>query len=276
MCRSGWPTTTRRPSEVSQHLDRRLVEVGQRLGRDHVGRLAREHAAARDVDDAIEIRQQRVHVVRDEQDRHPLLATDPVEQRRNRDLIRQVEAVERLVEEQQLRPADECLRDQEPLLLAAGELADRAARQTPRLRRAESSRRSAGHGVPAGECPSATRRARGARGRRRERASPRRMRGAAAGSRRRHRTVALPVRSGSNPSSTCRSVDLPAPFGPSTATNSPFSIRAVASAQIVRPPSATDASTSSITAPAPAPRAAARAAPTATARSSPTRERASR
>ncbi len=52
------------------------------------------------------------------------------DERRDRGLVRQVEAVERLVEQQQLRPADERLRDQQPLLLAAGELADRRARRT--------------------------------------------------------------------------------------------------------------------------------------------------
>ena len=54
-----------------------------------------------------------------------LLAADALEQRRHRALVGQVEAVQRLVEDQQPRLADERLRDQQPLLLAAGELADR-------------------------------------------------------------------------------------------------------------------------------------------------------
>ena len=57
-----------------------------------------------------------------------LLLADPRDQRRDRNLVRQVEAVERLVEQQQRGPLDECLCDQQPLLLAAGQLADRAVR----------------------------------------------------------------------------------------------------------------------------------------------------
>ena len=38
-----------------QHLDRRLVEARQRLGRDHLVRRARHRAAAPEVHDAIEV-----------------------------------------------------------------------------------------------------------------------------------------------------------------------------------------------------------------------------
>ena len=62
----------------------------------------------------------------DEQHRHALLAADALHERRDTGLVRQIEAVERLVEHQQLGPADERLCDQQPLLLAAGEAADRA------------------------------------------------------------------------------------------------------------------------------------------------------
>ena len=49
-------------------------------------------------------------------------------ERGDRALVRQVEAVERLVEQQQSRRADERPRDQQPLLLAARALADRPPR----------------------------------------------------------------------------------------------------------------------------------------------------
>src|SRR5581483_703343 len=88
-------------------------------------RPAAQHTATRDVDHPVEVRQQRVHVVREEQDGERALPADSVEQRSDRQLVRQVEAVERFVEEQQVRLADECLRDQQPLLLTARELADR-------------------------------------------------------------------------------------------------------------------------------------------------------
>ena len=63
---------------------------------------AGDDAPAGDVDDPVEVREQRVDVVRDEQDRDVLGAADPAEQRRDGRLVGQVEAVERLVEEEQL------------------------------------------------------------------------------------------------------------------------------------------------------------------------------
>ena len=52
---------------------------------------------------------------------------DAADECRDRGLIWQIEAVERLVEQQQLRATNERLGDQESLLLAARELADRLA-----------------------------------------------------------------------------------------------------------------------------------------------------
>src|SRR5436189_1509606 len=112
----------------AQHLDRRAVEAAERGARDHLGGAAFDGAAAGDVDDAVEVAEDRVDVVGDEQHRDLLLSADPSYERRDRGLVGQVEAVERLVEQQQLRSTDECLRDQQPLLLAARELADRPAR----------------------------------------------------------------------------------------------------------------------------------------------------
>ena len=63
--------------------------------------------------------------MRDQHHGHLLLAADPRDQRRDGGLVGQVEAVERLVEQSNSRLADERLGDQQPLLLAAGELADR-------------------------------------------------------------------------------------------------------------------------------------------------------
>ena len=53
------------------------------------------------------------------------LAADARDQRGDGGLVGQVEAVQRLVQQQQPGPRGERLRDQQPLLLAAGELADR-------------------------------------------------------------------------------------------------------------------------------------------------------
>ena len=164
------------------------------------------------------------------------LLADPAHERGDRGLVRQVEAVERLVEQQQLGPADERLRDQQPLLLAARELADRPARVAGRRRRARSPRatrvasaRAAAAGRGAGR-PSARRRARAGRGRCRGCACRRRSCAAAAGSRSasfaspggsaEHARRARPPAAAGRASALI-SVDLPAPFGPSTATNSP-------------------------------------------------------
>src|ERR1700730_2977119 len=63
----------------------------------------------------------------DEQDSHSLRPADVLHQRRNGLLVAHVEAVERFVEQQDRRPRYQRLRDQQPLLLATGQLADRTA-----------------------------------------------------------------------------------------------------------------------------------------------------
>src|SRR5207247_4940926 len=105
-------------------LDRRAVETAERSARDHLFRRALDRAAAGEVDDAVEVADDRVDVVRDEQHGDLLLLADAAHERGDRGLVGEVEAVERLVEQQQPRPPDERLRDQQALLLAAGELAD--------------------------------------------------------------------------------------------------------------------------------------------------------
>src|SRR5262249_17255495 len=67
-------------------------------------------------------------VVRDEHHRDVLLHADAPDESGDAHLVREVEAVERLVEEEELRTTDERLRDEQALLLTAGELADRATR----------------------------------------------------------------------------------------------------------------------------------------------------
>ena len=86
---------------------------------------------AGEVDHPVEVAEQRVHVVSDEQHRDPLHGAHALHERRDRGLVGEIEAVERLVEDQQRRSAHERLGDQQALLLAARELADRAAARTP-------------------------------------------------------------------------------------------------------------------------------------------------
>src|SRR5437868_1069457 len=102
-----------------QYLYRYSVQGRQDLARDHVLRRALHRGAAGEVDDPVERRDDGVDVVRDEHDGHVLLVADAAHELGDTGLVREVEAVERLVEEQELRPADERLGDEEPLLLAA-------------------------------------------------------------------------------------------------------------------------------------------------------------
>jgi len=66
--------------------------------------------------------------VGDHDHRHPLGAADVGDQRRHRRLVGDVEGVQRLAEQQQLRTVDEGLGDQQPLLLAVGARPDRPVR----------------------------------------------------------------------------------------------------------------------------------------------------
>src|SRR5438045_353258 len=98
------------PVRGVQHLDRHAEEPRQRLARDHISRPAADRAAAGDIDDLVDEAEDRVDVVRDEQDGDVLLLADPAHERGDRGLAREVEAVERLVQQEQLRAADERLR----------------------------------------------------------------------------------------------------------------------------------------------------------------------
>src|SRR5438874_2627122 len=91
----------------AEHFDRHPVERAERLRGDDLLRRPFHRRAAGEVDDAVEVADDRVHVVRDEQDCNVLLGGDATHERGDADLIGKVEAVQRLVEEQQLRAADE-------------------------------------------------------------------------------------------------------------------------------------------------------------------------
>src|SRR3954453_14973102 len=122
----GWlgrPDDDQAPIGGLEHLDRNVVETAQDLARDHLAGLADDSAAAREVDDAIEIAEDRVDIVRDEQHRYALRAGHPLEESGNGPLVGEVEAVQRLVEQEHPRTPDQCLGDEEALLLAARELA---------------------------------------------------------------------------------------------------------------------------------------------------------
>ena len=80
--------------------------------------------AVRDVHDPVHHGEQRVHVVRRQEHRDLVLAGQLAEHGDDLLLAAQVEVGKRLVEQEQLRPGDQRVRDQHPLLLTAGQLAD--------------------------------------------------------------------------------------------------------------------------------------------------------
>ena len=106
------------------HVDVVAVEAAEHVGPDHLLAGAAGGAAAREVDDPVHHRQQRVDLVGGDQDGDAALAADPGEQRDDLAGAAQVEVRERLVGEQQARAGDQRVGDQDPLLLAAGEAAD--------------------------------------------------------------------------------------------------------------------------------------------------------
>ena len=111
-----------------EDLDRCAVQPGQRLTGDDLSGRSRDGGAACEVHDVVDVAEDRVDVMRDEQDGDPLGAADLLDERGDGALVRQVEAVERLVQEEELRSPNERLRDEESLLLAAGERAERTFR----------------------------------------------------------------------------------------------------------------------------------------------------
>src|SRR5439155_25546588 len=60
----------------AQHLDRYAVQAGERLARDHLLRRALDRRAFRDVDDTVEVAEDRIDVVSDEQDCDVLVPAD--------------------------------------------------------------------------------------------------------------------------------------------------------------------------------------------------------
>ena len=109
----------------AQHVHGRAVQVGQRLGGEHLVRLSDRPAPGGEIQHAVDHRVHGVDVVRDEDDGRPYAAPVRVEQARDDRLVGEVEREKRLVGEQEHGLRDERLRDAQPLLLAAGEPADR-------------------------------------------------------------------------------------------------------------------------------------------------------
>ena len=119
------------------HVDVLAVQPGQHLGLDHLVGGADRHPARGHVDDPVHHRHQRVHVVRRQQHRDALGPGQPGQHRDDPLLAGDVQVGQRLVEQQQPRQADQRVRDHDPLLLAAGQLADPRVGVPPRADRGQ-------------------------------------------------------------------------------------------------------------------------------------------
>ena len=88
----------------AEHVDVLAVQGAEHLGADHLlGRAARRPARG-DVDDTVHHRQQRVHLVRRDEHRDPLLPRDPGQQGDDLLLAADVQVGQWLVQEQQPGP----------------------------------------------------------------------------------------------------------------------------------------------------------------------------
>ncbi len=95
------------------------VEPAEGVGTDHLIGRARCGPAVGEIHDAVHDRQQRVHVVSGEQDRDVLFDGDSGQEVDHLGGGADIQVGQRLVEQQQLRAADERLGDHDPLLLPA-------------------------------------------------------------------------------------------------------------------------------------------------------------
>ena len=112
------------PPVHPDHVDVLAVQAGQDLGLDHLVGAADRDPAAGHVDDPVHHRHQRVHVVRRSSTAIPSARASRASTETIALLAGDVQVGQRLVEQQQPGPADQGVRDHDPLLLAAGQLAD--------------------------------------------------------------------------------------------------------------------------------------------------------
>ena len=108
----------------ADHVHVMPVQLGEARRRDHLVGWPGGGVPVRHVHDAVHDAEQGVHVVRRQQHRDLLLAGQLAEHRDDLLFTAQVKVGERLVEQEQLRPGDQRVRDQHALLLAAGQLTD--------------------------------------------------------------------------------------------------------------------------------------------------------
>ena len=117
----------------AHHLDLRAVEPRQhRPGDDFVDRADHRRAGAQ-IEHPVDRVDQRIELVGAEEDRDLQFVAQPPRDVDDALLVGRIERDQGFVEQQQARPAEQRLAQQQALALAARELADRAARQLARV-----------------------------------------------------------------------------------------------------------------------------------------------
>ena len=211
------------------HLDVGAVQLRQRLGGHHLLDGADPESAVDQIQHPVHVRQDRVDLVGDDDDRGAGVAAAAVDQLRHQLGVGRVQRQQRFVAQQQHRVAGQRLGDPDPLQLAARHQPDPDVGQ---LFAVDLLQRPLHGCAPAGPIggraapprPSGARRCPAQPGRGRAASPPGRSDDVAAHSRWARCppfTFATPALSGSCPSSTLSSEVLPVPLGPSTAMNSP-------------------------------------------------------
>ena len=91
----------------ADHVDRRVVELAQHIGAQHLRRGADAEPAAGEVEDAVDVLEHRVHVVRYEEHAESHPTTVAVDEVAHHALRAEIERAQRLVAEQESRVARE-------------------------------------------------------------------------------------------------------------------------------------------------------------------------
>jgi hypothetical protein len=119
------------------HLDLRAVQTRQYRAGDHLVHRPQGGLAAAEIENLVHCTEQRVEFVRAEKDGQPEFLLQTADKFHHSALVVRIEADQRLVEEQETRAAEQGLGEEQPLALAAGQLAERPPGETGRADQAE-------------------------------------------------------------------------------------------------------------------------------------------
>jgi hypothetical protein len=121
---TSWPGYDEDTAVDMEDIDVVSIKFAQHLGSDDLFSRSASHASRSEIDDSVHNRKKRIHLVRWEEYRYALFGRDSGEEFDDFLAATNVEVCKWLVQQQQLRPTDQRMGNQYPLLLSAGELAD--------------------------------------------------------------------------------------------------------------------------------------------------------